>query len=97
MIAAWGGTMADVVSLVHYATDVESFMSTGDIRKKSFQLSFPVTTTVQVSRLYHPNLIIEVTAGVPRSRACAFVVQPAEALPGQHVIIRFRPPRSSGC
>jgi len=62
VLASMGGTMADVVSLVHYATDIERFMRTGDIRTEFFSLPFPVTTTVQVARLYHPDLVIEVTA-----------------------------------
>jgi enamine deaminase RidA (YjgF/YER057c/UK114 family) len=62
LLASMGGTMADVVSLVHYATDIEAFMGTGDIRKEFFSPPFPVTTTVQVARLYRPDLVIEVTA-----------------------------------
>lgn len=68
VLATMGGTMGDVVSLVHYATDIESFMSTGDIRKEFFSAPFPVTTTVQVGRLYHPDLTIEITAVAEISR-----------------------------
>lgn len=70
VLATLGGTMADVVSLVHYATDIERFMGTGDIRKEFFSPPFPITTTVQVVRLYHPDLVIEVTAvaEIPRQR-----------------------------
>ena len=70
VLASMGGTMADVVSLVHYATDIEAFMATGDIRTEFFSPPFPVTTTVQIARLYHPDLVIEVTtmAEIPRER-----------------------------
>ena len=70
VLASMGGTMADVVSLVHYATDIEAFMGTGDIRKEFFSPPFPVTTTVQVARLYRPDLVIEVTAmaEIPREQ-----------------------------
>ena len=70
VLASMGGSMGDVVSLVHYATDIENFMGTGDIRTEFFQPPFPVTTTVQVARLYHPDLVIEVTAvaEIPRQR-----------------------------
>ena len=70
MLASMGGRMADVASLVHYATDIEQFMGTGDIRKEFFAAPFPVTTTVQVGRLYHPELLIEITAvaEIPRER-----------------------------
>ncbi len=70
VLASMGGGMSDVVSLVHFATDIERFMGTGDIRKEFFGGPFPVTTTVQVGRLYHPDLLIEVTAlaEIPRER-----------------------------
>lgn len=72
VLASMGGQMGDIVSLVHYATDIEQFMGTGDIRKEFFAEPFPVTTTVQVGRLYHPDLLIEVTAvaEIPRERFC---------------------------
>jgi len=70
VLASMGGQMGDVVSLVHYATDIERFMSTGDIRKEFFAAPYPVTTTVQVARLYHLDLLIEITAvaEIPRKR-----------------------------
>ena len=70
VLASMGGQMGDVVSLVHYATNIEWFMSTGDIRREFFAEPFPVTTTVQVGRLYHPDLLIEITAvaEIPRDR-----------------------------
>ena len=70
VLASMGGQMGDIVSLVHYATSIEQFMSTGDIRKEFFAAPFPVTTTVQVGRLYHPDLLIEITAvaEIPRER-----------------------------
>ena len=70
VLASMGGQMSDVVSLVHYATDIERFMQTGDIRREFFAAPFPVTTTVEVKRLYHPDLMIEITATaeIPRDR-----------------------------
>jgi len=70
VLASMGGEMGDVVSLVHYATDIERFMGTSDIRKEFFVAPYPVTTTVQVARLYHPDLLIEITAmaEIPRER-----------------------------
>jgi 2-iminobutanoate/2-iminopropanoate deaminase len=70
VLASMGGRMGDVVSLVQYATDIEQFMSTGDIRRDFFAEPFPVTTTVQVGRLYHPDLMIEIAAvaEIPRDR-----------------------------
>lgn len=62
VLAALGGQMRDVISLVHYATDIDAFMQAGDIRNAYFAEPYPVTTTVQVERLYHPALLIEMTA-----------------------------------
>ncbi|AOJ19374.1 enamine deaminase RidA [Burkholderia cenocepacia] len=62
VLAALGGQMRDVISLVHYATDIDAFMQAGDIRKTYFAEPYPVTTTVQVKRLYHPDLLVEIAA-----------------------------------
>lgn len=65
-----GGTMGDIVSLVQHTTDIAGFMRTGDVRKSFFKAPYPVTTTVQVARLYHPEIMIEITAvaEIPRKR-----------------------------
>jgi 2-iminobutanoate/2-iminopropanoate deaminase len=70
VLASIGGEMRDIVSLVHYVTDIEAFMTTGDIRRQFFLEPYPVTTTVQVVRLYHPDLLVEITATaeIPRNR-----------------------------
>jgi 2-iminobutanoate/2-iminopropanoate deaminase len=62
VLAGVGGEMRDVISLTQYATDIDAFMGTGDIRKEFFKDPYPVTTTVQVARLYDPDLLIEITA-----------------------------------
>jgi len=65
-----GGEMGDIVSLTQFTTDIEAFMACGDIRKASFAAPYPVTTTIEVSRLYHPELMVEITAiaEIPRQR-----------------------------
>lgn len=70
VLASMGGRMGDIVSLVHYAVDIEQFMATSDIRNEFFSSPFPVTTTVEIRRLYHPELMIEITAvaEIPRNR-----------------------------
>jgi len=80
VLASIGGRMSDVMSLVHYSTDIEQFMGTGDIRKEFFSAPFPVTPTIEVKRLYRPDLMIEITAAaeIPRSR---FRRPPADAQP----------------
>jgi len=70
VLSSMGGQMSDVVFLVHYATDIEQFMGAGDIRKEFLAAPYPVTTTVEVKRLYRPDLMIEITAvaEIPRDR-----------------------------
>ncbi len=65
-----GGKMTDIFSLTHYVTDIDEFMKTGDIRMKYFKHPFPVTTTIQIVRLYDPELLVEITssAEIPRDR-----------------------------
>lgn len=62
VLANFGGRLEDIYSLTHHVTDIEAFMSTGHIRGQYFKPPYPVTTTVEVSRLYHPQLLVEITA-----------------------------------
>ena len=70
VLASVGGTMADVVALTHYTTDIGAFMGAGDIRVQFFAAPYPVTTTVEVARLYDPEIQVEITATaeIPRER-----------------------------
>jgi len=63
VLANLGGDLGDMISLTHYTTDIDQFMAVGDIRRGYFTPPYPVTTTVQVVRLYDPALLIEI-AGV---------------------------------
>ena len=62
VLEGFGGRMSDIVSLTHYATDIEAFMQAGPVRAAFFQEPYPVTTTVEVAKLYDPDLVIEITA-----------------------------------
>ena len=70
VLAGLGGEMGDVVSLTQHTTDIEAFMACGDIRQGFFAEPYPVTTTIEVSRLYRPDVLIEITAiaEIPRGR-----------------------------
>jgi len=70
VLAHVSGEMGDIVSLTQYVTDIEAFMAAGDVRRQFFAPPFPVTTTIEVSRLYDPALLVEITAiaEVPRDR-----------------------------
>ena len=70
VLAAVGGNLGDVLALTHYTTDIDAFMKCGELRKQFFGEPYPVTTTVEVARLYDPEILIEITAlaEVPRTR-----------------------------
>ncbi len=70
VLTAIGGRMEDVLSLTHYVTDIHAFAGIGDVRREFFREPYPVTTTVQVAALYHPDLVVEITAiaEIPRER-----------------------------
>lgn len=62
-----GGRISDVLSLIHYASDIGAFTTSGGIRDDFVAALSPL----QVQRLYYTDLMIEVTAiaEIPRSRA----------------------------
>ena len=70
VLASVGGEMGDIVSLTQYLTDIEAFMGVGDLRSAYFSEPYPVTTTVEVTRLYDADLMVEITAiaEIPRDR-----------------------------
>ncbi|MFK7965576.1 MAG: RidA family protein [Burkholderiaceae bacterium] len=70
LLASVNGRMSDIVSLNHFTTDIAAFMACGSIRQKYFIEPYPVTTTVEVSSLYDPRLVIEISgvAEVPLER-----------------------------
>lgn len=70
VLSSFGGLMEDIYTLTHHVTNIDDFMSTGHIRTRYFKPPYPVTTTVEVSRLYNPALLVEITgsAEIPLSR-----------------------------
>src|SRR5262245_13160903 len=62
--------MAHIHSLTQYVTDIDAFRQTRDIRCEFFAEPYPATTTVEVVRLFHPDLVVEITATaeIPRER-----------------------------
>ncbi len=70
ILASVGGSTSDIVSIQQFTTDIQAFMQCGDIRATYFDAPFPVTTTLEVSSLYDPRLLIEMTciAEIPISR-----------------------------
>lgn len=70
ILASMGGRMSDLISLQQFTTDIQAFMACGEIRARVFDAPFPVTTTLEVSALYDPRLMIEITgiAEIPLER-----------------------------
>ncbi len=70
LLTSINGRLSDIVSLIQYTTDIKQFMNAGPVRQEYFSEPYPVTTTVEVSSLYDPELLIEITAiaEIPRSR-----------------------------
>ena len=58
-LAAAGCTLADIVKTTTYVTDIEEFFKHVDIRMEYFG-AMPTSTTVEVRRLAHPDLLVEV-------------------------------------
>ena len=69
-LAAVGGEMDDVVSIVTYVTTSAGLRDIHEVRTEFFSPPYPVSTLVQVAALVEPDLMIEVTATaiVPEDR-----------------------------
>ena len=58
-LAAAGATLHDIVKTNTYVTDIEEFFKHVDVRMEYFG-AMPTSTTVEVRRLAHPDLLVEV-------------------------------------
>lgn len=70
ILGTMGGRMSDIVSLQQFTTDIQAFMRCGEVRARFFEVPYPVTTTLEVSSLYDPRLLVEITgiAEIPLNR-----------------------------
>jgi len=57
-----GGTLADIVKITTFVTDMDQFFTCIGVRDEYFGPGWPCSTTVEVSRLAHPDMLIEVEA-----------------------------------
>ena len=60
MLAAHGGSLADVVNIRTYLTDMSQLSDYGKVRAARFTATPPTITTVEVSRLWVPGALLEV-------------------------------------
>jgi 2-iminobutanoate/2-iminopropanoate deaminase len=58
-LAAAGASLQDIVKATTYVTDIEEFFRHVDVRMEYFG-ALPASTTVEVRRLAHPDLLVEI-------------------------------------
>ena len=59
-LEAAGASLEYVVKAVTSVTDMDAFFECVDIRQKYFGPGWPTSTTFEVSRLAHPDMMIEI-------------------------------------
>lgn len=62
LVEAGGGTLANVVKITTYVTDVRHRPEFRTIRDEFFGTKGPASTMVEVSKLAHPDYLIEIEA-----------------------------------
>ncbi len=62
LVEAGGGTLANVVKITTYVTDVRHRPEFREVRDEFFGVRGPASTLVEVSKLSHPDYLIEVEA-----------------------------------
>jgi enamine deaminase RidA (YjgF/YER057c/UK114 family) len=62
LVEAGGGTLASVVKITSYVTDVRYRQDFRVIREEFFGAKGPASTMIEVSALAHPDYLIEVEA-----------------------------------
>ncbi len=60
VLEAAGASLRDVVKAVTYVTDMDAFFECVDIRQKYFGPGWPTSTTFEISRLAHPDMMVEI-------------------------------------
>jgi 2-iminobutanoate/2-iminopropanoate deaminase len=61
-VEAAGGTLADVCRVDVYVRNMEDFATIHEVRAQYFTEPLPASTMVEVSKLAHPDYLIEINA-----------------------------------
>lgn len=61
-LEAAGASLHHIVKITTYVTDIEEFFRHVDVRAEYFGSALPASTTVEVRRLAHPDLLVEIEA-----------------------------------
>lgn len=62
LIEAAGGTMAEIVKVNIFLTDINDRQQVWDARREYFDGDFPVSTLLEISKLVHPDMCVEIEA-----------------------------------
>ena len=61
-VEAAGGTLQDLVSVTVFVTDIMQFDAIHEVRRQYFASEPPASTMVEVTRLVHADMLIEINA-----------------------------------
>lgn len=61
-LEAAGASLADLVKITTFVTDIQEFFKHVDVRQEYFGPALPTSTTVEVRALAHPDLVVEIEA-----------------------------------
>lgn len=61
-LKAAGVGLEDLVKTTTFVTDIEEFFKHPDVRHEAFGVALPTSTTIEVRRLSHPDLLVEIEA-----------------------------------
>jgi enamine deaminase RidA (YjgF/YER057c/UK114 family) len=62
LLEAAGGSMADVVKVIIYVTNIKNNVKVWAARREFFKGNFPVSTLVEVRALASPEILVEIEA-----------------------------------
>ena len=62
LLAEVGGSLDDILKVTVYIVDMNHFAAIHEVRRRYFRPPYPASTMVQVSRLVHPDSLIEIDA-----------------------------------
>jgi len=61
-LEAAGASLANLVKTTTFVTDIDEFFRHVDVRHDYLGVGLPASTTVEVRRLSHPDLMVEIEA-----------------------------------
>jgi enamine deaminase RidA (YjgF/YER057c/UK114 family) len=67
-LEAAGASLADLVKTTTFVTNIDEFFRHVDIRHDYLGVALPASTTVEVRRLSHPDLMVEIEAIAVKNR-----------------------------